>query len=65
VLQVFSKVFKYDNAIENNDDLRRLIYITNVIKIEASAPNNQVQNGSVEQANGVLKQRAAALHISS
>ena len=65
VLKVFPKVFECDNEIENNDDLRRLISITNGIKIEASAPNNQAQNGGAERANGVLKQRAAALHISS
>ena len=65
VLKVFPKVFECDNEIENNDDLRRLISITHGIKIEASAPNNQAQNDGAERANGVLKQRAAALHISS
>jgi hypothetical protein len=42
ILKVFPKVFKYDNEIENNGDLKRLLSITNGIKIVTSVPNNQV-----------------------
>jgi hypothetical protein len=54
VLKVFLTVFECDKEIENNDDLMRLISITNGIKIESSAPNNQALNGGAERTNGVL-----------